>query len=496
MKIGRTHRIILGITLPLSLSLASCDWIPYAFMNSIPFHGDSAKNPDVYVYLGVDGLSYFTTQDAIKDGSFSDPQWRLAKFVTGFPGTSDASWTRIMHTEELGGYEFAYYDPTKDTILNRGLVGILEHVAPSLSSSINFEPEYLRGFDYWANGYSHVINAYNDTFVSYADSVGNLFSLLEGRAETATVFTAYLVEIDVMGHLQASTDVSKALSYLAKKIEEFKRNHPERNFHFTLFSDHGLDFIPVEKDRLVKFESELQKVGVTPVDSIKSHNPSAELFAIPVVHTRVTYMALHTHPDLIEKIAEKTSLIPSVDLAVAHLKQGPTTAEWFGIWKDGKLAASFGFDANRDLYFIPSDAHFEEVGLNADFGGSSGLRTATDQELFQQTKNSTYPDLFYRIRTSLSPVGCKFPADVLASLKPSYVSMGFQIMDADTLTAHSGFHGSLEYRGTLGTLLTEEKEIPDAVRSDTLLDLFPRLKNHLRDRSVHFVEGDKNAATE
>ena len=32
------------------------------FMNSIRFHGNPANNPDIYVILGVDGLSYHTVQ--------------------------------------------------------------------------------------------------------------------------------------------------------------------------------------------------------------------------------------------------------------------------------------------------------------------------------------------------------------------------------------------------------------------------------------------------
>src|SRR4051812_2291353 len=91
----------LGVALTLAGGLAGCDWIHYAFMNSIPFHGKASHNPDVYVYLGVDGLSYHTVQAAMQNGAFSGADWHLSKLITMFPGTSDASWTRTMHTPKI-----------------------------------------------------------------------------------------------------------------------------------------------------------------------------------------------------------------------------------------------------------------------------------------------------------------------------------------------------------------------------------------------------------
>src|SRR4051812_34049801 len=116
-----------------AVAFAGCDWIHYAFMNSIPFRGNPARNPDVYIYLGIDGLSYHTVQNAMQRGAFSGPEWHLSKFVTMFPGTSDASWTRIMHAPKIGGYEIEYYDPTQDTIVNKGLLGLAKHIMPSFA---------------------------------------------------------------------------------------------------------------------------------------------------------------------------------------------------------------------------------------------------------------------------------------------------------------------------------------------------------------------------
>ncbi|MGK5085189.1 alkaline phosphatase family protein, partial [Bdellovibrionota bacterium FG-1] len=336
-----------------------------------------------------------------------------------------------------------------------------------------------------------------DTFVSIGESLDNLFFLLSGRIQTAPVFSAYLLEYDVMGHMQTPQDTTRALKMLSDRIEKFIKNHPERRIHFTLISDHGMDFIRVKGDRFVRMSDELSKVGITPVDSLIGHDPKKELYAIPIMHTRVTYVALHTHPDLIQEVAGRVSSLASVDLAISKVKapeKAPTgntsPLEWTGIWADGKIAVQFGFDPTTNQYFFP--AHQNYARLEIPLQGDQDL-SMSDDALFALMKDRKYPDLFYRARTSIAPVGLEHPADVLVSFKPTFCSLGFSLPGADDI-ASAGFHGAMEELGTLGTLLTNERNVPDAVRADTVLDLFPKFKQHVRDLGASYVEGDPNAS--
>jgi hypothetical protein len=478
-------------------TLAGCDWIHYNFMNSIPFKGNPAHNPDVYVYLGVDGLSYHTVQAAMQKGAFAGSDWHLAKFITMFPGTSDASWTRIMHTPKLGGYEIEYYDPNKDEVINHGLLGLAKHVMPSFADFINFEFDYLKAFDYRANGYTSEANAYADTFASLGDTLDNFFYLLDGRVETATVFSSYIIEYDVMGHIKQSDDVLRALMLLADRIKKFQERHSERRIHFTILSDHGMDFIRVNNDRLMDLTDELPKVGINSVEHLAGHDPKKELFAIPINHTRVTYLAVHTHPDLIEEVAPRITMLPSVDLAVSKLKtppsdpHAPNPLSWFAIWADGKQAAYFGFDPVTDQYYLPADQNYQRFDFNPTFDSGEDFKVMSDDDLFQALKDRTYPDIFYRARTSVSTVSTIYPADVMVSFRPTYAALGFSL--PSTTVTSMGFHGSLEELGTLGTLLTNERTLPDAVRADTFLDLFPRMRDHMKALGVPMIDGDPNA---
>src|SRR2546427_7564384 len=115
-------------------------------------------------------------------------------FLDMSPGTSDASWTRMLRTPRNPSYESESYNPKTDTVLNSGLAGVAMHILPALSESITFEAPYLQAFDYRSNGYTHGLEAYRDPWVSLNDTFDNLFFNLEGRSATSSAFTAYLIE--------------------------------------------------------------------------------------------------------------------------------------------------------------------------------------------------------------------------------------------------------------------------------------------------------------
>jgi hypothetical protein len=116
-----------------------------------------------------------------------------------------------------------------------------------------------------------------------------------------------------------------------------------------------------------------------------------------------------------------------------------------------------------------------------------------DEDLFDMTKEGKYPDLFYRIRTGLIALGVQYPAQVLVSFRTGWGSVGFTL-PGGLADFSGGSHGAADDLSTLGVLLSDERELPDAVRADSLLTLFPRLAQHLRDRGLDLLDGDPDAA--
>ena len=498
--------------------LAACDWIHNSFINSIPFKGNpNQQSKEFHVYLGVDGLSWYSVNEAMKNGAFKGDDWKLAQLVTPFPGTSDYSWTRTMHTRKMKGYEIEFFNneesEREDALHNAGMKGLSKHLMPALSDTFSFQNQYFKAFDLSANGFSHVFNAYQDTYISLGNTLDNLFFTLGGRIETDAVFSAYILEFDVLGHMRGADEVQKAIKILSKKMEQFRKSHPNHQVHFTLFSDHGMDFIrPHKEGGIVVMADELKKVGITPVESFAGHDPRKELYAVPVMHTRVNYIALHTPTVISSEVAARSSLLPSVDLVVSRgdLPEDlvlpvsiSNQLEWWSIWSEGKEAIRFAFDSTKDVYYLPRKANYERLNLNvteqvlqneslSTVPAIEGYYALSDEATFSLTQGRTYPDLFYRTRTSLSEVAVEYPADVMISFRPAYASLGFKIPGVEEIST-SGLHGSLDHFSSLGTLLTTERELPSSVRSDTLFDLFPKIKEHTRELKTDFVEGDPHA---
>ncbi len=489
------QRLVLSFLL---LLLGGCDWIHSSFINGIPFNGNS--DHETHVYVGLDGVAHHTMLKVMERGGFSGPDWHLAKFVTMFPATSDVSWTRILHTEPIPSYEMEYYDPTADSIRNKGIASLIRHIFPTLTEGIDFENQYMKAFDYRANGYLHGFHAYGDTYTSLSDSLDNFFVTLEGQMQTRTSYSAYLVEFDVLGHMAPSEeDVIRALKDLSRRIEAFKSRNPRRRVKFTFLSDHGMDFVPVSGEKLIRMENELGRVNIDSVESLRDIR-SGHISAIPIRHTRVSYISLHTTPEMSDEVALRTSSLPSVEMTIARLQASPGSVvappntQWFGIWKDGRLAITFGFDPAHDHYLVGETVG----GMLRDLQVQIGNRAAngefvslSDDEAFAITKNGNYPDLFYRARTGLAQQGILYPGDVLVSFKVGYASVGFSLLGNDMVSI-SGFHGAMNALSSNGILLSNERTLPDTVRSDTFFQLFPNMKEHMKKRGLRFYDGDPN----
>lgn len=508
------HIATASLALGAAFALSACDWYQAAFLDSFPLHGDPSKNPDVYVYLGVDGLSYHATKMAMDEGAFSGPSWRRSKFISMFPATSDASWTRIMRSAPLSGHEFEYYHPKENKIQKDGLLGLIEHIMPSPAEFINPGPAYMKSFDHWATGYTHSLSAYQEPFPSIANTMNDLFVKLEGRAESKSSFSAYMLEIDVLGHMQSERDVVNMLHKLSRRIESFKAKHPERRFHFTLLSDHGMDYVKVPGNNLIDMQDAIEaqnksgdpSLQLTAVEgSLPQASSASAPYVLPISHTRVSYIDLHTHPDTVEEVARRVSHFESVDLTVGRIAVPPTdpmvakTLTWFGVWSAGKRILYFGFDPASDEYYLPSDLidsslDYSKFGFDPGFTAWEDFKVLKDEQLFAATAHRGYPDLFYRIRTGLTQVGVAYPPQVIVSFKLGYASMGFKAPGGSNEIATAGFHGALHDLSSLGTLLSEERDLPEAVRADTFLDLFPRMRRHIEQNGGQVHEPEQNAS--
>ena len=471
-------RRALALSAATLLLASACDWDYYSLMNSIPVEGDPAANPVIHVVLGIDGVPIDAASEAVARGAF--PGWHMARHVTSFPGTSDVAWSRILHTTPVESYEYQYYDPQKHELVRNGYTGLLAHTIP-----LTEKPCY-RAFDFSGNGLTNGYYNYRAPQYSLGTTLDNIFTLLEGRVQSRSTkaFLGFIIETDVIGHMQTREDFVAALEVIDRRIELFKAAHPERTWLFTLVSDHGHNFVASPDDKMIRFQNELPKVGVEVVDTLADRGPDSPLAAIPIVHTRVTYLSLNTVQEQAPEVAKRVSTFEFVDLAIAKIPapEGarPEGLAWYAIWKGGELALAFGHDSATDRYHVlpGGDPAALEMGWLLE-ESAEGL---SDEMLFARTLESVYPDLLYKTRTALEPVGIRFPAQVLVSFAQPFASVGFEVPGGANEVATSSFHGAMHRKDSLGVVLTEERDLPPAFRSDNFLEFFPAVRRHLESR--------------
>jgi hypothetical protein len=480
----------------------SCDWEHYHVTNSIPVRGK--KNlPPMHVFIGLDGLAAEAIEAVREEGAFTDERWRTSVLIPMFPATSDSSWTRMLRTERFGGYEYEHYDPTADVLRNGGYTGVLVHGIPPFDGSPLSPPSYASPpvyygvFDHHADAYLDAFWAYEQPTRSLNRSLDGLFVALAGRAKTEESFAAYVLETDVLGHMTTRRETLNAIIGIAERIESFRKAHTHREFFFTLFTDHGLDFEHKPEDKVIHFGRELAAVGVRSVKSFAEGRSAGGPWAVPVIHTRVTYVALHTAPEHREEVALRASSRASVELVVAaldHVPEGAPMADlWVGLWRKGELLVRFGHRLADDTYILPTHVDWAALDIPLSVDPSEPWAEVDDETLFALSCDRTYPDLFFRARTALAPISVRFPADVIVSLAPRYLSVGFELPGTSNDLATSGSHGAMHRAGSRGALLTDARELPPFVRSDSLLELFPELRRHIERRGLK-VNGEPAGA--
>ena len=449
-----------------------CDQSYQGFLGAIPTPERDIASP-AHVFLGIDGMSRRAFDEARARGAFGG--WNTADLVTPFPGTSDYSWTRTLHAGSLGGYELQYFDPVKNRMENDGLGGTVDHLLRE--GLVDSLPCYAR-FDFLGDGATWQARSYLDPVSTLPGTLDELFDVVAGRARTQTNILAYVIVADIASHIDGIEPAVQVLVELDRRIRAFK-SAQTRSFEFTLFSDHGNAHIA---STLVNARDILTDSGVTPVDSLDAaadpdtSNADDAPRAVPVVHVRVSYVALHAAARHVVEIATRTSTSPYVDLAVAPIDKANGR---YAIWRKG---IRHDFQRLADGAVIverPESWNWLGVDLSpftsSDGDGDGARAHLTDSEAFQLTLASGYPDIFYRAATAFTDPTAQYPADILWSMPDDVASIGFEVPGAGSIRANEGFHGSLSRKATLSVLASETTALPNAIRSDDLASRFPAL---------------------
>jgi hypothetical protein len=334
-------------------------------------------------------------------------------------------------------------------------------------------------------------------------TLDELFDTVAARGRTRSEIMAYVINVDVVGHEGGLDQAVAMLVEIDRRIREFQADH-ERPYQFTIFADHGNAHL---RSTLVDPRQILREVGVTPVERLRpavapggtataANGAVAEpaLEAVPIVHVRVNYVALHAARKDVAAIAERASRHPQIDLAVAPMLandgggqsgglDGQTasntngaTALRYAIWRRGEAFTFTRTESGTIVVDNPDTWTWLEADLGAWRSADGATATLDDRVAFAATNAGPYPDLFYRVATAFTHPAARFPADILLSMPDDVASYGFNVPGAADVRAADGFHGSLSRASTLSVVASQSFALPEAVRSDDLADMFPILR--------------------
>jgi hypothetical protein len=440
----------------IALVALGCDPAYDGFLGAIPTPAHDQSGP-VEVVLAVDGLSRQAFDRARAAGAFSS--FSDGDLITAFPGTSDYAWTRMLGTGSLPGYEIQYYDPGRNRLENTGLAGVIEHpIREGLAGSL---PCYQR-FDFLGDGYLWMLRGYQDPEAALPATLDELFAVLVRRARHQPRFLGYLLNVDVIGHKGGLDKAVGALVEIDRRIQQFRDKHGDR-FRFTLLGDHGNAHLQA---RLIDPRDVMRRAGVQPVERLA--DGEGALQAVPVVHVRVTYVALHTRPDRAAEVAAALSTQPEVELAAADLGAVEIDGQpgrRFALYRAGE---SFTFVHQSDGHFlVDQPARWAALGLSLPPHDVRSVRLDA-AGAFTAGIDGPYPDLLYRVATGFTHGAVQYPAQVLLSLPDDVASFGFHVPGSGDGVAIDGFHGGLSRGGSVSVLASQSFPVPAAVRSDDL----------------------------
>jgi len=454
----------------LMLGLCACDASYGGFLGAVPV-ADGHQEAPVQVYIGMDGVSRAAFEGARSRGAFSG--WNDTDLIANFPAVSDYSWTRMLRTGTLHGYDLEYFDPEKNRLVNEGLQGVVEH--PLRHGVLDPLPVY-RKFDFMGDGTFWTVRGYSDPEASLPPVLDEMFYVIASRGRQQSALLTYLMNVDVVSHQGGLPRAIAMLIEIDRRITDFQERHPNR-FEFTFFSDHGNAH---QQAALVDPRVLLRQVGVQSTDALDPSN--AQVHAVPVVHVRVNFVAMHTLKRDIVAVGERSSRHAWVDLSMAYLPdESDVGAHWrrFAIWRKGER---FTFDrADDGTIRVTNPAAWTWLKAQWPLHAMSDQPTLTleSDAAFAATVSGQYPDLFARVATAFTDPSISTPADVLLSMPDDVTSFGFHLPGAGDHLAVDGFHGALTRGSSLGVLASQSHSFSGPVRADDLLETLPALQTKI-----------------
>lgn len=392
----------------------------------------------------VDGVPYTTFAQLQSRGYFQDFR-PVARMVTCFPSLSSVGWAEVLDLGPEPGYQSVYVSNRLNQTLG---------VSTDEMAGVRFETRmHVRseGLIEHALMYAFPISTTRRT-------MENLTEELEDWSGGSTAF-AYVVETDVICHMEGRGEIEESLRTLDAQIEQIQRAHQRRfgtRLQVVLVSDHGHT---LTEGRVVDLADHLADHGFRKSDRL--YQPRDVVFTSAGILGSVS---LHAHELEEEEIARVASQLQGVELACydkGWMRQ-------FVVSRTGR--AVFEHDPARDAYRYHVLSGTDPLGYVAVFdqlrqaGRITSDGYAYSRDIANATSDHEFPDAPSRIRHGLNDL-VRNPGNVLVSLSDGYENADDFVKWAAMLRGRSGTHGALSQRSSAGIFTTNYWTPPATIRA-------------------------------
>ncbi|MGE3181947.1 MAG: hypothetical protein AB7N71_09970 [Phycisphaerae bacterium] len=374
-----------------------------------------------HILIILDSIPFEIVEELHANGRFPAFQ-KPSRVISPFPVMTDPCLTEFFGISPCPAVESAYFDGNKLTNAKK------VYEAGTNTPWLRFCDYSLPSSEHWFS-YLAPNTGYRNELADIQKALG---------VSSKRDFVAYVVGTSAVGSARGRTGHVEALVQLDRFCRQIMAE-AQGKLQITLMSDHGHNLVANQRISLIR---SLERCGYT-VGKTLTHDSD---LVVPEWGL-VSCVALYAKSPA---VARDVASFEGVDLVMYEERENAVIV----LKRDAEARV-----IKRGDEFVYEMLRGDPLGF-ASFAGGGISVSMTDDEWWERTKNSDYPDVVRRIWRAFNGLLINEPT-VLVSLEDGYYAGSEAI---ESLMKMTSVHGNLRRQGSAGFVMTTLGDLPDVVR--------------------------------
>ncbi len=417
--------------------------IKYTNASPLLFQKNTENSPTPHhLIIGIDGVPYTSFLKAQENGLFQNFK-EPSRMISTFPSLTKTAWSIMLQNSKHNGYQPTYYQSNlKRKLINSNKYASFNEIPkkiPKGKKTMFPRLSYTRRAD---KVFRKQLSSFQKTFLENPLSQGYfiLFSIT-----------------DKVLHTKGEQKLMELLHDLDRTITDLRRQYNQiygEPLAITLVSDHGNTLLRSKRDQLHKV---LKKAGFQIVKRLESSSDIVDT-SYGIVSVAPLYMKEERKKEVFEISAKQTEY---VDLVITRLKNGG-----YLIGRESHRLEFYSTE-DRKFFFLTKNSG-DLLGLETQ--GIKTQRWISQEEIFQASINTAYPDSLHRIVEGFNDVN--HLATILVTFKEGYEhasTLFFKFIEY-FFKNRAGTHGGLQTQESHGILVSTQYTFPPYIPARNIMN--------------------------